>query len=301
MKLKVLPALVLATACVGGANHERLGDTAYSKAIYSEALAEYRAAALSAPSARVWAKIGLTGLHAQSFREATDAYRRLAKEDASRSLEAVIGLSLAARGAQRVNDAVALREAIVAIRTLAPDRFSGRDALGLLRGGKLSPAEALLLFPAALAAAPDAGTVDSLLTSYGNALRETTACEEAARIYRAALRRSRQAKARAAAGEGLTECGLQLGQEALALNQADLAARWFGEAIAADSLSLAARRSRIGLGDARIAQGDFVAAAIAYQSAIGRDSTDSIGHLATQRLNALGNAQIPSVQPGRQP
>ena len=76
---KVLPVLLLATACAGGANHEQLGDTAYSKALYAEALAEYRAASLSDPSARLWAKLGLSALHAQNFREATEAYRRLAQ------------------------------------------------------------------------------------------------------------------------------------------------------------------------------------------------------------------------------
>jgi len=296
VKLRVLWLLGL-TACAGGADHERLGDAAYAKGVYPDALSEFRADALSNPSARVWAKVGLTALHTQSYREAAEAYHRLAKEDPSRVFEAVIGLGLTARGAERVNDAAALREAMVSLRALAPDHVSPREALGLVRGGKLSPAEAIQMYPSALAAAPDAGTVDGLLSDYGTALKATTDCEEAVRSYRAARRRSHDAKVRSSAGAGLADCGLQLGLEALSLNKADVAITWFREATSADSTSIAARRSRIGLGDAQIEQGDFVAAAIAYQGAISRDSTDSISHLAVQRLNAMGSAQAPVGPP----
>jgi tetratricopeptide (TPR) repeat protein len=301
VKWQVLIPLVVA-ACAGGADHERLGDVSYGKSLYSEALAEYRTAALSAPSARLSAKVGLSALHTQSYREAAEAYRRLAKEDGSRGFEAMVGLGLVARGAQRANDPVALRDAVVGLRPLAPNRLSGRDALGLVRGGQLSPGEAVLVFPAALAAAPDAGTIDSLLTAYGSALRATTACEDAVRAYRSVRRRSHDAKLRAAAGDGLAECGFQLAREALTLKQPDVAARWYGEAAAASPLSLVGRRARIGLGDLQVEQGDFVAAAIAYQSAITRDTTDSISQLAIQRLNALGSAQGPvGQQPEKQP
>jgi hypothetical protein len=205
-----------------------------------------------------------------------------------------LGLDRVARAAGRSGDGTALKEAVTALRAVAPSRVSGLSALGLARSEKLTAPEALAVLPAALAVAPDAGAVDSLLVAYGKASRETTACEEAAHAFQAALRRTRNPKLRSASASGLAECGLQLGTEALTLEKPAVAARWFSAAVAADSSSDAGRRSLIGLGDARIAQGDLFAAALAFQGAIARDTAgDSISHVAILRLNGLGAAQEP--------
>jgi predicted negative regulator of RcsB-dependent stress response len=60
------------------------------------------------------------------------------------------------------------------------------------------------------------------------------------------------------------------------------------QAVRVDSVSWVGRRALIALGDARVGQGDILAAAIAYQSAADAGATDSLGRLARQRLNALG-------------
>jgi tetratricopeptide (TPR) repeat protein len=279
--------------CLGSAaDHERLGDAAYGRQSFEEALAEYRAALKTAPSADLEAKLGQTAIHTNNFRDAAQSYRTLALEDPARVEEAATGLERVARTADHAGDAVGLREAVSALRGVEPDRFVGRYALGLARSGKLPAQEALLILPAAIAAAPDAGAVDSMLAQYGAALQETTACEAAARMYRAANRRTRDPKLRARVSAGLAACAIQLGQEALAVNQPDVAARWFGEGAAVDSTSDTGRRALVGLGDARVAQGDILGAAMAYQAAIGDESTaDTIAQMAAHKLNALGSAQ----------
>ncbi|MGH7701546.1 MAG: hypothetical protein ACREMO_00480 [Gemmatimonadales bacterium] len=292
MRWRAAAALAL-SACAGAAvDHERLGDAAYGRETYAEALAEYRAAVRISSNARAQAKLGLAALHTQNLREAAEAYQRLAAADETRLGEAASGLELVARAADRSGDGVALREAITALRKIAPNRVAGRYALGLFRGGKLSAPEALVILPAALAAATDAGTADSLLVNYGAAFEETAACGEAIGVYRAARRRSHIPELQARARAGLAECGLRLGEEALRLSQPAVAARWFGEAIVVDSTSDVGRRSLLGMGDARMAQGDILAAAIAFESAIVRDSVaDSISQVAARKLNALGSAQ----------
>jgi len=299
-----LVLLLLAGCSSAASDHEGLGDVAYGQARYGDAAAEYRAALKRGRDGRLFAKLGLSALHAQDYREAGDAYRRLAAEDPSRRDEAANGLELVARAAERANDGVALRQAITALRTIAPTRLSGRYALGLVREGKLDPNETLVIIPAAIAAAPDAGSVDSLLTVYGAALQQTTACDAAARVYRAALRRSRDAKVRQRAGAGLAQCALQLGQEALTVQKPDQAASWFGEALAQDSTSVTGRRALLGLGDARLAEGDLLGAAIAYQRAIAAEGQpdDSTSQLARERLNRLGAApDAPTPSPSRTP
>ena len=281
------------TACTGSAaDHERLGDAAYGRERYEEALAEYEAAAHGVTSASLQAKLGLTAVHMRNYREAALSYRNLAARDPSRTEEAVSGLERVAREADKAGDTPALRDAITALRIIAPDRSAGRYALGLARRGGLAAPEAVTILPSAIAAAPDAGTVDSLLGQYAEALRETNACASATRIYRATLRRSSDSKLRAVLADGLAACAAQLGREAMAVNKADSAAYWFGEAVRADSTSEAGRQALVSLGDVRVAQGDILGAAMAYQAAItGAVESDTISQLAAHKLNALGSPQ----------
>jgi tetratricopeptide (TPR) repeat protein len=296
-------ALLLTAACVRAAtDHERLGDAAYAKGNYSDALAEYRAGVRAGPTANLEGKLGLAALHVPALHEATDAFQRLALLDHSRSDEAATGLVLVAREAERTADTVALRESLGGLRTLAPDRASGRVALSLIRAGKLDPLEVVALMPAALASARDGGSVDTLLLAYGAALRSTTNCEEGAGVFRTAVRRVQDAGARNRAVNGLTGCALQLGEEALALKKNDPAAEWFETVVAYDSTTPTGRRALVGLGHAREAGGDLVAAAIAYQRVVGADSvTDSLGLVARARLAAIGSAEPVDSTTGKQP
>lgn len=296
-------ALLLAAACGRAAtDHERLGDVAYAKGSYADAMAEYRAGVKSGATPALEGKLGLAALHVPALREAADAYQRLAAMDHSRSDEAATGLVLVARAAERTADTTALREALSGLRTLAPDRASGGVALNLIRAGKLDATEVVALMPAALAAARDGGSVDTLLLSYGAALRSTTNCEEGAGVFRTAVRRVQDPGARNRAVNGLAGCALLLGEEALSLKKPDPAAIWFETVVALDSTTMTGRRALLGLGHAREAQGDLVAAAIAYQRAVGADSLpDSLGLAARARLTAIGSAETADSAPVSKP
>jgi hypothetical protein len=65
--------------------------------------------------------------------------------------------------------------------------------------------------------------------------------------------------------------------------------RWFALAARLDPGSAAGQRALIGVGDARIAVGDTIAAVIVWQRlADGADTADSIGLMAAARIRALG-------------
>jgi hypothetical protein len=96
---------------------------------------------------------------------------------------------------------------------------------------------------------------------------------------------------RAVAGSGLATCALNLGLAALGGGRAADAERWLVQAVRVDSVSWVGRRALIALGDARVGQGDILAAAIAYQSAADAGATDSLGRIARERLKALGGGE----------
>jgi tetratricopeptide (TPR) repeat protein len=281
--------LVLLLACASSAaDHERLGDTAYGQADFATALGEYRTVASDGADPRIWAKLGAAALKTGEFREAAEAYAKLAAKDPSRAAEAARGLELVARAADRAGASVALQEAVETLRRLAPERVSSRYTIALVRGGRLAPAEAAGIGPLALAAAGDAAAVDQMLVQYGGALQRTSDCRAAAEIYLTALRRSRDASVRSRAIEGLGTCGVQLGLEALTIGQGEVASRWFSRVVALDSASDRGRRALVGLGDARVEQGDLLGATIAYQDAMRPGAADSIIAMATERLGRLG-------------
>ncbi len=286
VRVRVL-LLMLATACGGAAGPELAGDRAYGAARYGEALAAYREAAGEKGSGRIWAKVGAAALHTGDLRLSTDAWRRLAEDDPTRLDEAGDGLEAVAREADRRGDAAALRDAVLGLRAAVPERPLGRHALALTRRAKLTDGEALAVLPAAMAAAPDAETVDSLLAEYATTLQASAGCEQAAPAFRAALRRTRSSLVRTRAGGGLASCALSLGLVALGGGRAVDAERWLVQAVRVDSVSWVGRRALIALGDARVGQGDILAAAIAYQSVVDAGATDSLGRLARERLSAL--------------
>jgi tetratricopeptide (TPR) repeat protein len=288
--------LLGATACGSGAAPELAGDRAYGAARYTEALARYRAATGRNTPARVWAKLGAAAAHAGDLSAAAEAYRRLAAEDASRTEEAAEGLDLIARAAVRRGDGTALHDAVLGLQAVAPERPIARYALALVRRTGGPHDDAATLLPAAMAAAPDAATLDSLLGVYAATLQTGGGCEPAAPVYRAVLRRSRDFEMRGRAGAGLATCALSLGLAALGGGRPDDAVGWFIQAVRVDSTSWTGRRALIGLGDARVGQGDIFGAAIAFQSVVdGRSSpSDSLARMAADRLGALGAAGPPS-------
>lgn len=282
-------ALLLLAGCAGSAaDHERLGDTAYAQGEYPVALDEYRAATRGDGDPRLWAKLGAAALRAGEYREAGDAYQKLAAADPTRAVEAARGLEQVARAADQGAAGVALEEAVEDLRRLAPERVSPRYTLALVRSGRLDPGQLVGIGPNALAAAGDASAVDQMLLQYGAALQGTTACTDAADAYLTVLRRSRDNVTRRRAASGLGVCGVQLGLEALLVQKPEVALSWFGRVVAIDSTSESGRRALIGIGDARIAQGDLLGATLAFQDAMAPGASDSIATMATTRLAQLG-------------
>jgi len=289
--------VLVVIGCAGpSADHERLGDLAYRDGIMERAFAEYQAASEAGPRPRVWAKLGAAALELGEYGVATTAYQRLAETDATRADEAAVGLARVAQRAARGGrgEVAAVSGAIAALRRVAPDRPLGRLALAPAMAGGLSRQEALAVLPVALATAEGRREVDSLLVRYGQALRESLACDAAVGAYRAAIRRSRAASLATAARQGLAECALVLGLDALVAERLAEAEQWFDEAASTDYAGAVGWRARIGYGDARGRQGDLLGAAAAYQSVLsGQMVPDSLLRLAGERLGAIGGAVPP--------
>ena len=150
--------------CSSAGITKRRGDQAYGEGRYAEALSEYRTAVAKDPDARVWAKTGAAALRTGNLEVAADAYLRLAAEDPTRVEEAAEGLESVARAADRTSDGQRLEAAVVGLGTIAPDRSIARYALAVIRRPGAEANDLVAVFPGAIAAAPDAETVDSLLS-----------------------------------------------------------------------------------------------------------------------------------------
>ncbi len=287
----IVVGTVLLFSCVVG-GEEQAGDIAYREGRFAEALGSYRRAGERNHDPGVLAKLGAAALRAGELREAIEAYLALAARAPQAREEAWYGIELAARKALEADDAETVREAVLALQTVAPERPIGRYALSLVRAHALAPDEEVRFIPAALGAATDRPEADTLLREYARDLRTTVSCDRAISAYRSLRRRTEEndpSLARGAAAE-YAACALQLG---LAEVQATpwTAEEYFREAIAADSTSATGRRSLVGFGDARVAQGDMFGGAMAYQAALDLAAdTDSIVDLAAARLNGIANA-----------
>jgi tetratricopeptide (TPR) repeat protein len=276
---------VVLSGCSGGGDHERQGDEAYGAGRYGVALSAYRAALKRSPDSRLWAKTGAAALHTGDLDVASDAYLRLAAEDPTRAQEAGEGLELVARAAERAGDAKRLESAVIGLGAIAPDRSVGRYALTLIRKPGAQANDLVAVLPGAIAAAPDAETVDSLLAVYALALRETASCDQALPVFQAALRRSRVVELQSRAEEGVAACSLTLGSRAEAGGKLQDAILWYAAAIRIDSSTTVGRRALVGYGDARLKLGDSTAAAQAYEAvASDRVQSDSISQMAQDRL-----------------
>ncbi len=281
--------LTLALALLAGCQAkgvEREADAAYAARRHADAYAGYRRVA-EAEGARVWAKAGAAAAAAGLLDSAAAAYVRLAASDPTREREAIEGLERTARIAVRMANRPALEQALLAIGELDPDRPVGRLAFALLSEGPLAHGDAVRLLPAALSAAPDPDAFDALLLAYAQGLEGRGDCVGAAEAYRGFLRRNAQSGARDGARERLARCAYVAGVAALEEDRAMEAERWLVIA-AADSGSPVGRRALLPLGDARLAQGDPIAAAIVWQRALRADDGDSIGSEAARRIRALG-------------
>ena len=88
-------------------------------------------------------------------------------------------------------------------------------------------------------------------------------------------------------------CFFRLGSAQLT-SAPDSAEAWFRSATGVDSTTPIGRSAMLGLGDARMRQGDLVGAALAYQTVLSSgERSDSLSVLAAARLNALVSADAP--------
>jgi hypothetical protein len=289
---KLFLLAMVAGCSVAAADHERLGDEAYRAGRFEKALGEYQAAQRTGARSRIWAKAAAAALGARDFSAAADAWSELAREDPTRALEAAIGLGRVAALAEEEgpSGAAAVAKAVLALRALDPARPLGR-VVGATLAGQLEPTEELGLLPAAIAAAETARGVDSLLLRYADAQRATVACDAAARSYRSLLRRTSDSRLRSAGRSGLADCALLLGQDALVGRDGSTAERWFETVLGIETETARAWSAQIGVGDARMLQGDALGAAVAYQAVVSSAGVaDSLRGVAAAKLNGLGTA-----------
>jgi tetratricopeptide (TPR) repeat protein len=295
--LAICGAVGLLNACGGVSDHERQGDQAYGQGQFNVALAEYRSALAKDPDARLWAKTGAAALRLGNLETASDAYLRLAAEDPTRAEEAAEGLEAVARAADRSADGKRLEAAVIGLGMIAPNRSLGRYALAVVRRRGADANDLVTVLPAAIAAAPDGETVDSLLAVYGTALRETSGCEQALPVFQATVRRTKQPALRGRAEEGLAACSVVVGLRAEAEGKAEVAMLWFAAAIRVDSATPVGRRALVGYGDAQLRLGDTLAGVAAYQAVVAdQTQSDSTSQMARDRLEEL-RARSPNNVP----
>lgn len=283
-RLLLVGALVLA-ACGGQGDAERRADLAYVQGRPDLALTTYSSLAEGGDDAVVWAKLAAAAARAGALDSAVGSWTRVAAYDSTRRTEAADAVEAIARHAVSAGDLDALHRAVRALGTLAPGRPVGRYVLPLVRADRLGPDEFVRLMPAALVVAPDDSTAARLLFDFAQLLAGRGACAEAAPAYASVTRRGGGGGLADSANAGYARCALSLGEEAGSPVEAD---RWLARAALAAPGSATSRRALLLLGDARRAQGDDIAAAIAWQRAIdGGNRNDSIGEAAAARLRSL--------------
>jgi tetratricopeptide (TPR) repeat protein len=283
----ILLAAALGLSCRSNGDAERRGDRAYGQAQYAQALADYRSVLGGRSQPRVWAKAAAAALHAGKLQEAAEGYLRLANEDPTRVIEAAEGLESVARAAERKPDMAVLRQAVQGLQAIAPDRSPGRYALVLAQQPDLDNGELVAVLPAAIAAAADPKTVDSLLGLYGSALQATVGCGQALPQFRAILRRSQDSMLQGRMRARAADCAWSLGRRAESSKDYGNAALWFAEAARMDSTSPTGRRALLAYGDNKAREGDTLAAAIAFQAVLASTDADSAGQVAKVKLTAL--------------
>jgi tetratricopeptide (TPR) repeat protein len=286
--------LSLAGACTrSAADHEDLGDRAYTAGAYRDALAEYQLGVKAGGSADLLAKCAAAALHTQDYALAASQYRALAEKDRSRAAEAAEGLERVVHASLAANDRVALATALAALQALAPTRPLGRYArlVALDAAARGDTTAALALLPVAVAAAPDGRSADSLLFVDGMAAARARDCHTAVPVLEGVIRRHRESSVIDGAREGLSMCALSEGQALLAQGKPAEAESWFKRATAPGASLEVTRTAYLGLGDVRLAQGDVASALESYQQAmVGGNPGDSITIRAQQKINGLGKA-----------
>jgi tetratricopeptide (TPR) repeat protein len=275
----------VAGCSLGQPDRERLGDAAWHEARWADAIADYRAAG---DSPRLTAKLADAALQGGLLAESAQAWTKLGTDAPERSAEAAAGLARVADAAEHEGKQAALAQAIAGLRRVAPAWPLGRVASRLGEVGVVLPVQAPDVIPAMLAAATDHDAAGPLLLALGQADRVRGACEAAVPILEGVLRRTMNAGLHDTAATALELCELGLGLGALQGPRPGDAERWLDRAVRRDPQGAVGRRAQVALGDARLRQGDTVAARSAWQLLVTSAAPpDSVTQLALLRLQAV--------------
>lgn len=291
MKPARLLVVLLAGCSIGRPDRERLGDVAWHEARWADAMADYHAAG---ESPRLTAKFADAALLGGSLAESAQAWTKLGTDAPERAGEAAAGLARVADAAEHDGKQAALAQAIAGLRRVAPGWPLGRIASRLGGAGALPPAQTADVIPAMLAATPGRDATDPLLLALGQADRARGACDLAVPILEGVLRRTTNAGLRDTATTTLGWCELGLGLSALQAARPGDAERWLDRAAHREPQGAVGRRALVGLGDARLRQGDTVAARLVWQALATADvAPDSLTQLALLRLQSLTPTVVP--------
>ena len=278
--------LVAVTGCsLERPDRERLGDVAWHDARWAEAMADYQAAG---DSPRLTAKFADAALQGGLLTESAQAWTRLGTDAPERAAEAAAGLARVADAAEHDGTQAALAQAIAGLHRVAPGWPLGRIGSRLSATGGLAPAQVADVIPAMLASTPGRDATEPLLLALGQADRARGACDLAVPILEGLLRRTVNAGLRDTATTALGWCELDLGLGALQAARSGEAERWLDRAAHREPQGAVSRRAQVGLGDARLLQGDTVAARLAWQALAATDvAPDSLSQFALVRLQGL--------------
>lgn len=285
MTLRALVPLLalLQVGCGPGPGPEQLADLAAADGRWGAAF-EALAGAGSEP--RILGKRAEAALQAGRLSTAADDWARLARFDSTRQGEAAVGLARVAAAAERQGDAPALSRAVVALRTVAPRWPVGRLALSLRVASGAPDADAPLLVPAILAAAPARDVADDALYALARSVEEREGCEAAVPLLGVVVRRAVEPLT-AHAVRALAGCRLALGLRALADGDTARATVALEASVDLDPAGVAGRRALLTLGDVHLGRGDLFGAQLAWQAvATAPAEPDSITALALDRLQA---------------
>jgi hypothetical protein len=272
-------------------DRERLGDVAWHEARWADAMADYRDAG---DSPRVTAKFADAALQGGLLAQSAQAWTKLGTDAPERVAEAAAGLARVADAAEHDGRQAALADAIAGLRRVAPGWPLGRIASRLGGADAILPTQAPDVIPAVLASTPARDAMPPLLLALAQADRARGACDLAVPILEGVLRRTTNAGLRDTATTALGWCELGLGLGALQTARPGDAERWLARAAHRDPQGAVGRRALIGVGDARLRQGDTVAARVAWQALAVADATpDSLTQLALLRLQALTSTVVP--------
>ncbi len=291
--MRRLAGLGLLLLACGGRSAERDGDRAWARGDWDQALTSYRDAG-DAP--RLLQKQADAAWQSGALDQVVPPLVLLADRDPTLRYEAATGLARVVQRATRTHDQQALLLAANALRQVDPEwpmiRLL-RPAIeaGILTDGDTPGGLQWLL----LAAAPDADRGASALRGLARQEVAQEGCAQALPLFRSTAARLDGAE-RAAVQREAAGCALTLGLTALEAMQDREAERWFDQVLLWDPDGAAGRRALVGIGDARLAQGDLASAVLAWRTVVAAAGpSDTTVLLAVERLQATAIAPPDSI------